>query len=101
MGSDSIATDMGWPVGTPWQREVGFADLALGVVSVIAALSRSRAAWTVAVVAISIFLVGDAVGHLMYRNEMVAGGKAAPAGASAAVGDVVLPLTLVVLLALS
>ena len=35
------AKDMQWPVGTPWQTEVGFADLALGVASVVAAFSRS------------------------------------------------------------
>ena len=45
------AKDMQWPVGTPWQTEVGFADLAVGVASVVAAFSRSPGAWTIATVA--------------------------------------------------
>lgn len=98
---DSTAEDMGWPVGTPWQREVGFADLALGVICLIAAFSRDRAVWTLAVVAISVFLVGDAVGHVVYRRAQMARGHAAPPGAKAAVGDLVLPVTLVVLLLLT
>ncbi len=100
--SDDTAVDLGWPVGTPWQWEVGFADLALGVISLIAAFSRDRHVWLMAVVAMTIFLLGDAVGHLRYQQRLRAHGEAGSTlGLASIVGDLALPVALVVLLALT
>ena len=88
------ARDMQWPVGTPWQTEVGFADLALGVASIVAAFSRSPAAWTIATVAVSVFLVGDAVAHV---PDLRRGGNAATLAAKSVPGDLVVPAVLIVL----
>ncbi len=91
---DDTARDMGWPVGTPWQKEVGMADLALGVASVVAAFSRSPSAWTIAVIVISLFLVGDALVHI---PDLRHGGKEATLAAKSVPGDLFLPAVLIVL----
>lgn len=93
VGADT-ARGMGWPVDTPWQKEVGMADLALGVASVVAAFSRSPTAWTVATIAISLFLVGDAVVHI---PDIRGGGKEASLASKSVPGDLFLPAVLIVL----
>jgi hypothetical protein len=91
---DDTARDMGWPVGTPWQKEVGMAGLALGVASIVAAFSRSPTAWTVATIAVSLFLVGDAAVHV---PDVRRGGEEATLAAKSVPGDLFLPATLIVL----
>ena len=34
--SDSVAESIGWPTGNPFQLEVGFANLAIGILGIIA-----------------------------------------------------------------
>lgn len=91
---DDTARDMGWPVGTPWQKEVGMAGLALGVASIVAAFSRSPSAWTIATIAVSLFLVGDAVVHI---PDLRRGGEEATLAAKSVPGDLFLPGVLIVL----
>ncbi|MBN8903856.1 MAG: hypothetical protein J0H57_22765, partial [Rhodospirillales bacterium] len=72
------AADIGWQV-SPFQFEVGMADLALGVTACLAV----RAAWhfrLATVCAASIFLLGDAVGHV---RQMLEAGNFAPGNAGA------------------
>ncbi|MBV9208835.1 MAG: hypothetical protein JO037_26280 [Actinobacteria bacterium] len=100
--SDDTARDLGWPVGTPWQREVGFADLSFGVISLIAAFSRVRAVWLVVVVAMAVFMLGAAAGHLLHHRRLRARGEdASSLGTASILGDVALPLTLIVLFVLT
>jgi hypothetical protein len=91
---DDTARDMGWPVGTPWQKEVGMADLALGVASIVAAVSRSPGAWTIATIVVSMFLVGDAVVHI---PDLRRGGNEATLAAKSVPADLFLPAVLVAL----
>lgn len=65
----TAATHIGWQV-SPFQFEVGMADLAIGVTA-CAAFWRDLGFKAAAVCAASVFLLGDAVGHV--RQMMIAG----------------------------
>lgn len=66
--ADEVARSIGWPVGSPFQREVGFGDLAWGVLGVLSirASGPFRLAFALGS---AIFLWGAAGGHIY---EMVA-----------------------------
>lgn len=72
--ADEIAESIGWPTGSPFQREVGFTDVAWGVLGVVAIKARGsfREAF---VLGSLIFLWGAAGGHIY---EMVANDNSAP-----------------------
>jgi hypothetical protein len=72
----TAAAHIGWQV-SPFQFEVGMADLAIGVTACIA-FWRELPFQAAAVWAASVFLLGDAVGHI---REMVATGNFAPGNA--------------------
>jgi hypothetical protein len=70
------AAHIGWQV-SPFQFEVGMADLAIGVTACIA-FWRDLSFKTAAVSAASIFLLGDAIGHI---RQMAEAGNFAPGNA--------------------
>ncbi|WP_158933243.1 DUF6790 family protein [Acidisphaera sp. S103] len=70
------AAHIGWEV-SPFQFEVGMADLAIGVTACIA-FWRDLNFKAAAVSAASIFLLGDAVGHV---RQMLLAGNFAPGNA--------------------
>lgn len=90
----TAAAYIGWQV-SPFQFEVGMADLALGVVAWLA----FRRPWefrAAVVCAVSIFLLGDAIGHV---REMIAAGNFAPGNAGVPFfTDVIAPVLAVALL---
>ncbi len=91
----AIAADhIGWRT-SPFQFEVGMADLAFGVTACLAFWSdlNFKAA---AVSAASIFLLGDAIGHV--RQMMIAGNFAPGNAGVPFYMDVVCPLLAIVLL---
>ncbi len=71
------AAHIGWEV-SPFQFEVGMADLAIGVTACLA-FWRSLGFKAAATSAASIFLLGDAVGHV---RQMAVAGNFAPSGFS-------------------
>src|SRR5271154_5502549 len=72
----TAAAHIGWQV-SPFQFEVGMADLAIGVTACFA-FWRDLAFKAAAVCAASIFLLGDAIGHV---REMMVAGNFAPGNA--------------------
>ena len=72
----TAAAHIGWQT-SPFQFEVGMADLAIGVTACLA-FWRSLAFKAAAVCAASIFLLGDAIGHV---RQMVVAGNFAPGNA--------------------
>jgi disulfide bond formation protein DsbB len=72
----TAAAHIGWQV-SPFQFEVGMADLAIGVTACIA-FWRELPFQAAAVCAASVFLLGDAVGHV---REMMVAGNFAPGNA--------------------
>ncbi len=72
----TAAAYIGWEV-SPFQYEVGMADLAIGITACLA-FWRPWGFRAAAVCAASIFLLGDAIGHL---RQMVSAGNFAPGNA--------------------
>jgi hypothetical protein len=70
------ARDIGWQT-SPFQFEVGMADLAIGVTACLA-FRRAIEFKEAAVTAASILYLGDAVGHV---HQMIAAGNFAPGNA--------------------
>ena len=61
--ANHVAGSIGWPTGSPFQREVGFANLALGVMGVLSIWARGTFR-EATVVGTAIFLWGTAGGHI-------------------------------------
>ncbi|UCD41012.1 MAG: hypothetical protein JSV69_10520 [Chloroflexota bacterium] len=62
--SDLVAELIGWPAGNPFQLEVAFANLMLGILGLIAA-GRRDGFREATVIAVTVFGVGATVVHLM------------------------------------
>lgn len=91
----TAAAHIGWQT-SPFQFEVGMADLAIGVTACVA-FWRDMPFKAAAVYAASIFLLGDAVGHV---RQMVATGNFAPGNAGVPFYmDVICPLLAIAFLA--
>ena len=63
--ADQVANSIGWRPGSPFQFEVGLANLSYGVLGVFAS-AHGREWWLATVVAFSVFYLGAAVGHLRH-----------------------------------
>jgi len=66
--ADSIADSIGWTRGSPFQFEVGMADLAFGVLGWMC-IWRRGSFWRATVVGWSIFLLGDGIEHFRLMVE--------------------------------
>jgi hypothetical protein len=91
------AAHIGWQV-SPFQFEVGMADLAIGVTACIA-FWRDLGFKAAAVSASSIFLLGDATGHV--RQMMVAGNFAPGNAGLPFYMDIICPVLAIVLLVIA
>lgn len=93
--SDGVAEQIGY-APSMFQWEVGWGDIATGVLGLGCAWRRLRGSWmTAAVVALAISYGGDAVGHLM---QLVAHDNRAPANVWALPSDLLQPLLATALL---
>jgi hypothetical protein len=74
---DQVADSIGWPKGNPFQIEVGFANVAIGVAGVMCAWYAGRF-WLATIVIVSIYLGSAAVVHVvdMARSSNYAPGNA-------------------------
>jgi hypothetical protein len=77
--ADDVARSIGWPPGSPFQWEVGVADLGWGVLGVMCP-AYGRGFWLATIIVSSIFLIGAAVGHV---KQMVVAKNFAPGNAGA------------------
>jgi hypothetical protein len=93
----TAAAHIGWQV-SPFQFEVGMADFAIGVTACLS-FWRELAFKAAAVCAASIFLLGDAVGHV---REMMVAGNFAPGNAGLPFYmDIICPLLAIALLTIA
>ena len=67
---DKIAEFIGWEKGSPFQYEVGLADLAMGVLGILCGWF-SGMFWLATIIMSSVFLWGCVIGHLrdMIKNK--------------------------------
>jgi hypothetical protein len=90
----TAAADIGWQMSL-FQFEVGLADLAIGATACVS-FWRSLDFKAAAVMASSIFLLGDAVGHV---KQMIVAGNFAPGNAGVPFySDIAFPLLVIILL---
>jgi len=61
---DQVAASIGWPPGSPFQREVGLWDFSIGIVGLLCLKFRSIGFWTATVIAFGIFSIGAGIGHV-------------------------------------
>jgi hypothetical protein len=95
--SDLVAEAIGWPAGNPFQLEVGFANLAIGILGVIA-IHRRDGLREATVIAATVFSVGATIVHVM---DILATGNLAPGNTVQNVGNLMRPALLIAFLVLS
>ncbi|OPX66148.1 MAG: hypothetical protein A4E37_02096 [Methanoregulaceae archaeon PtaB.Bin056] len=96
---DQVAASIGWPPGSPFQREVGLWDFAIGIVGLLCLKFRSVWFWTAIVIAFGIFSIGAGIGHVY---ELVVHGDVSINNAGPVMYvDLLYPIVLGVLLFLS
>lgn len=92
--SDEIADSIGWEAGSPFQLEVGFANLAIGLLGAIAA-ERRDGFREATVIAATVFAVGATLVHV---RDIVDTGNLAPGNTIQNVSNVVRPALLILFL---
>ena len=95
--SDQVAEAVGWPAGNPFQLEVGFANLAIGILGVVA-IGRRDGFREATVIAVTVFSVGATVVHIL---DIVETGNLAPGNTVQNVGNLLRPALLIAFLAAS
>ena len=89
----ATAKMIGWAPGSPFQYEVGVADMAFGLIAVLCIFFRGSF-WLAAILANSFFLLGCMAGHL--RSMAEAGNLAAyNIGPNIIIMDLIIPLVLI------
>ena len=95
--SAQVAQSIGWATGSPFQIEVAFANLAIGILGILCYFFRDNF-WLATVIVSSVFLLGAAYVHLIniitYSNYSV--GNAG----SIFFMDIIGPIILIILLIL-
>jgi len=93
----SIAEQIGFPAGNPFQFEVAVADLAFGVLGLLCIKYRGGF-MAATIIGASVFLVGDAYGHVV---QWVNHDKTEPGNVGGPlIADIVVPVATIALLAL-
>lgn len=95
--SDIVAESIGWPAGSPFQLEVAFANLAIGLMGILA-VSRRDGAREATVIAVTVFSLGATVVHLM---DIAATGNLAPGNTLQNMINILRPALLITFLAAS
>ena len=91
----ATAQMIGWAPGSPFQYEVGVADVAFGLVGILCIFIRGNF-WLAAILANSFFLFGCMAGHI--RSLAESGNVAAyNIGPNIIFADLIMPLILIVL----
>jgi hypothetical protein len=94
---DTVAESIGWPKGSPFQQELGFAGLAVGVLGLIAA-GRRDGFREATVIAVAIVGVGVTVVHVF---DIVQEGNLAPGNSIQNVANLLKPALLIPMLIVS
>lgn len=94
--ADKVAESIGWPAGSPFQREVGMWDAAMGIVAVLCLKFRDTGFWTATVLGIGMFSVAAGLGHVY--EVVVNGNYAANNAGPVMYMDILYPVFLIALL---
>ena len=89
--SDLVAASIGWPSGNPFQLEVGFANLALGILGIMA-MGRRDGFREATAVAVTVFSVGATITHVL---DILETGNLAPGNTVQNISNLLRPALLV------
>jgi 4-amino-4-deoxy-L-arabinose transferase-like glycosyltransferase len=95
--SDSVAESIGWPTGNPFQLEVGFANLAVGILGIVA-MGRRDGFREATVIAVTVLGAGATIVH---ARDIIETGNLAPGNTLQNVGNLLKPALLIGFLAAS
>lgn len=91
---DRVAESIGWPAGSPFQREVGMWDAAMGITGLLCLKFRDEF-WIAMIAGAGLFSIGAGLGHLW---ELFVHGDTAPDNAGTILYvDLFYPILLAVL----
>ena len=93
--ADIVADSVGWPSGSPFQLEMAFASLALGILGLVAA-GRRDGFREATVIAVTVLGVGASIVHF---QDMLATGNMAPGNTIQNIANLIKPAFLIPLLA--
>jgi hypothetical protein len=86
-----VAESIGWPTGNPFQLEVGFANLAVGILGIVA-MGRRDGFREATVIAVAVFGVGATIVH---ARDIIETGNLAPGNTLQNVGNLLKPALLI------
>ena len=66
--ADEIAEKIGWPKGNPFQREIAFTNLGIGIAGVLCFFFRDGF-WLAVIVMYSVFSIGAGFGHIHEQKK--------------------------------
>ena len=89
--SDSVAESIGWPTGNPFQLEVAFANLAVGILGIVA-MARRDGFREATVIAVTVLGVGATIVH---ARDIIETGNLAPGNTLQNVGNLLKPALLI------
>lgn len=95
--SDIVAESVGWPSGNPFQLEMAFANLAVGILGLIA-VGRRDGFREATVISVTVLGVGATIIHL---QDIFATGNLAPGNTIQNIANLIKPAFLIPLLAAS
>jgi 4-amino-4-deoxy-L-arabinose transferase-like glycosyltransferase len=95
--SDSVAESIGWPTGNPFQLEVGVANLALGILGIVA-MGRRDGFREATVITATVLGVGATIVHVM---DVIETGNLAPGNTIQNISNLLRPALLIAFLAAS
>ncbi|GAA0075816.1 hypothetical protein UT300005_01940 [Clostridium sp. CTA-5] len=91
--SDMVAEYIGWEKGSPFQKELGYAELGYGIAGVLC-IWMGRDFWLATIVIISPLFIGATIVHL---KEMIKNKNFKPGNSIILLPDLIIPLSLIVL----
>jgi 4-amino-4-deoxy-L-arabinose transferase-like glycosyltransferase len=95
--SDQVGESIGWPTGNPFQLEVGVANLALGILGIVA-MGRRDGFREATVITATVLGVGATVVHVM---DVIETGNLAPGNTIQNISNLLRPALLIAFLAAS
>ncbi|WP_160687963.1 DUF6790 family protein [Clostridium sp. C2-6-12] len=95
--SDMVAEFIGWEKGSPFQKELGFAELGYGIAGVFC-IWMNKDFWLATIVTFCSLFVGATIVHI---KEMIKSSNFKPGNSIIVLPDIIIPLTLIILYVIS